>query len=97
MPDYCLTELRRLQGHCYAIILWIDENEKEVYLSDIVEAVIHKDHFHLTVRGKEIGLTPFDMTEGKELDKKLYERAKEIALEKSRLYKNLFVDSTERE
>lgn len=94
--EYVLTELRKLSLHSYGIILWVDDNEKDVYLSDIVEAIPHDGNFDLFVRGEGECFDTIDITETTELDAKLYKKTKEIALEKSRLYKNLFVDSTQR-
>lgn len=93
MPDdYALTELRKLQGHSYGILLWKGGNEKDVYLSDIVEATILDGHFILAVRGDK----PFEIIDIRrvgEVDWRLYKKAKEIAIEKSRLYESLFFDS----
>jgi len=89
---YWVTELRKLDKG-YGIFLWRDDVGEDLFLSEIVEAIPHDGHFHLMVRGNK----PFDTLEvGKasELGARLYGKAKEIALEKSRLYKNLFVDST---
>jgi hypothetical protein len=89
--DY--LELRKLQGHCYGILLWSDNNE-EGHLDGVVESITHDEHFKLFVRGQPEPFYILDIEgNSEEVDRRLYEKAKELALEKSKLNKSKFVDS----
>lgn len=107
---YLRTELKKLDGHRYGIILWRDDTGEDKFLSDVIEALvldgvkahilngikapILDGHFSLFVRGDKEPFSKIDIEKYGEVDKKLYEKAKEIAIGKSRLHKNLFFDST---
>lgn len=95
MDDYLIAELRRLGGNRYGVVLWKGEELK--YLSDVIESKIKDGHFSLIWReileNKTESFGDVSVKDGEELDRMLYEKAKEVAIEKSKLYKILFVDS----